>query len=109
MSNNKSRTLARQSGGHSIYFPRSGQSDTYEEIQDRIKFIRTVTGRNSREDTLVLFKSISDRFSSQPEILDGISRRAGMPKEEVVEKLLFLRSKYQSLFALQQLFSYERW
>ena len=110
MSKNKSQKMARQAGGHSVFGPRSGTSESIDALRARIEFVRSVAGREgSDHDVIRRFLKILSEFEKEPTVVDEVSKRTGFAKREALKELLIYQKKYKSEIELERLFANKRW
>jgi hypothetical protein len=110
MSKNKSQLLARQAGGHLVFGPRSGLSESVDDLRARIEFIQAAAGRDgSDSDVISRFLTILYQFQTDPTVLDTLSKRMGLAKRDLIKELLNYKRKYSSESKLYSLFRNKKW
>ena len=110
MSNNKSRQLARKSGGQNVFMPGSYVYSTVknfqiseEERQRRVDFVRVASGCKNINLVFNAFVEILEKFESDPTLVDKVSRRIGLSKRITVSKLEFYKNEYGERANLKKL------
>ena len=110
MSNNKSRQLARKSGGHSVFMPGSYVYSTEkdvqiseEERQRRVDFVSLASGCKKVNLVFNVFLEILEKFESDPKLVDEVSRRIGLSKHKTVSTLVFYKNDYGERAKLKKL------
>ena len=101
MSNNKSRQLARKSGGQNVFMPGSYVYSTEknfqiseEERQRRVDFVSVASGCKNINLVFNAFLEILEKFESDPKLVDKVSRRVGLSKQMTVSQLVFYKNEY---------------
>lgn len=110
MSNNKSRQLARKSGGQNVFMPGSYVYSTEivvqiseEERQSRVDFICIASGCKNINLVFNVFLEILEKFESDPKLVDKVSRRVGLSKRMTVSELVFYKKEYGERAKLKKL------
>ena len=110
MSNNKSRQLARKSGGQNVFMPGSYVYSTVknfqiseEERQRRVDFVSVASGCKNINLVFNGFLEILERFESDPKLVDEVSRRIGLSKHKTVSTLVFYKNEYGERAKLKKL------
>lgn len=101
MSNNKSRQLARKSGGQNVFMPGSYVYSTEknfqiseQERQRRLAFVRVASGCTNLNLVFNTFLEILEKFEFDPKLVDKVSRRIGLSKRTTVSQLVFYKKEY---------------
>ena len=115
MSNNKSRQLARKSGGQNVFMPGSYVYSTEidvqiseEERQRRVDFVSTASGCKKINLVFNVFLEILEKFESDPKLVDKVSRRIGLSKRMTVSELVFYKNEYGKRANLKKLL-FKQW
>ena len=115
MSNNKSRQLARKSGGQNVFMPGLYVYSTEKEFQmseeerkSRVDFICAASGCKDLNFVFNVFLEILVRFESDPKLVDKVSRRIGLSKRMTVSKLLLYKNEYDERENLKKLL-FKQW
>ena len=110
MSNNKSRQLARKSGGQNVFMPGSYVYSTEknfqiseEERQRRVDFVSVASGCKNINLVFNGFLEILERFESDPKLVDEVSKRIGLSKHKTVSTLKFYKNAYGERAKLKKL------
>ena len=109
MSKNKSSRLARLAGSHLVFSPASGKSPQEEDINARIKFITLVSGGSTEYEIVDGFNKILNTFHSQPTVIDELSKKTGIKKKYLIQKLSLYRIWYRDESQICGLFASKRW
>ena len=109
MSKNKSTRLARHAGSHLVFSPASGKSPSEEDIHARIIFITLVSGGSTEYEIVDCFNKILNTFHSEPTVIDEVSKRTGIKKKTLIQKLSLYRIWYRDEYQIYGLFSSKRW
>ena len=115
MSNNKSRQLARKSGGQNVFMPGSYVYSTEinfqiseEERKRRVDFISVASGCKDINLVFNAFLEILEKFESDPKLVDKVSRRIGLSKHMTVSKLVIYKNEYGEKAKLTKLL-FKQW
>ena len=110
MSNNKSRQLARKSGGQNVFMPGSYVYSTEinfqiseEERKRRVDFISVASGCKDINLVFNVFLEILERFESDTKLVDKVSKRIGLNKRMTVSELVFYKNEYGERANLKKL------
>jgi hypothetical protein len=110
MSNNKSRQLARKSGGQNVFMPGSYVYSTEidaqisdEERKRRVDFVIVASGCKNINLVFNVFLEILEKFESDPKLVDTVSRRIGLNKRMTISELVFYKKEYGERAKLKKL------
>ena len=103
MSKNRSKQLARFSGGHRVFQPEPIKATSIVELKKRINFIILASGQKNINSVIDCFSIILDTFETNPRIVDEVSKRIGLSKHETVDTLTFYRNEYKDAIDIRHL------
>jgi hypothetical protein len=103
MSKNRSKKLARSAGGHRVFQPIPIKAVSVVELKKHINFITLASGRKNINSIIDSFSKILSTFETNPRVVDEVSKRIGLSKQETVSTLTFYRNEYKDAVDIRHL------
>ena len=109
MSNTKSRYMDRRTGRHLIGTPPKQFSARYEDREEQIHFIRSITEAKTDVQAITKFMFILKQFKTNTDLLGRLAVKVNMEKHALANRLTFYMHKYEDHIELYDLFGLRSW